>query len=442
MRLDGWKAIGAHFGRERSTVIRWEADRGMPVHRIPGKGRGSVFALTEELDAWLAEHPEGDAAQADAAPADQEPSPAPPPKRGLLRLALSFAAMLSVVSLGAYAFSQGRAPETQSALPEDPALASVYLEARSDWARRSEASITSAIDKLTQVTNGDPGFSPAYAALTDSYILAREFGSMSDSVAFGKAQQAADSALRIHPSDPDALRALGFIEYWWRGNRKESMRRFTAAIAAAPQSAQTHFWLGNILIDNGDFPEGLKELEQARLLEPASVPILVDLAWAQYAKGEIEEAQRKLEALRQRDPELATARDYLSIVYLEQGNIAGFVEEYAAHARIRNLERETAHAQAMATALARDTDAVLPLLVRQLETEIVAGDRSFLPWPAMIAAAANDREATLRFLRKGVAKNETWGSAWAIRYLTQRWRGDRQIIDLIGKLRPPSMVGN
>ncbi|QDH33821.1 tetratricopeptide repeat protein [Porphyrobacter sp. YT40] len=442
MRLDGWKAIGAHFGRERSTVIRWEADRGMPVHRIPGKGRGSVFALTEELDAWLAENPETEAEPQEATPPAAAPSPAPSARKGPLRLALSLAAMLGVISLGAFAFSQGRTPEAPSSLPDDPALASIYLEARSDWARRSEASITAAIAKLTQVTDGDPGFAPAHAALADSYILAREFGSMSDPVAFGRAQQAADAALRINPEDPDALRALGFIEYWWRGNRQEAMRRFTAAIAAAPQSAQTHFWLGNILIDNGDFDEGLKALERARLLEPASVPILVDLAWAQYARGEVDEAQRRLEALRQRDPELATARDYLSIVYLEQGNIAGFVEEYAAHARIRKLEREAAHAEAMTAALAQGQTAVLPVLVRAMETEIATGERSFLPWPTMIAAAADDRAATLRLLGKAVARNETWGSAWAIRYLSQRWRGDREITALIGKLRPPSMARN
>lgn len=55
----------------------------------------------------------------------------------------------------------------------------------------------------------------------------------------------------------------------------------------------------------------------------------------------------------------------------------------------------------MTAALARDPDAVLPLLVRAMEAEIAAGDRSFLPWPAMIAPAANDRDATLRLLGKG-----------------------------------------
>lgn len=53
-RLTSWKEIASHLRREVRTVIRWEKERGLPVHRVPGgKGR-SVFAYTDELDAWAA----------------------------------------------------------------------------------------------------------------------------------------------------------------------------------------------------------------------------------------------------------------------------------------------------------------------------------------------------------------------------------------------------
>jgi len=38
-RLDSWKEIAAFFGRAERTVKRWEAARGLPVHRLPGNGR-------------------------------------------------------------------------------------------------------------------------------------------------------------------------------------------------------------------------------------------------------------------------------------------------------------------------------------------------------------------------------------------------------------------
>jgi len=31
------------------TVIRWEQERGMPVRRLPGGGRPTVFAYVDEL---------------------------------------------------------------------------------------------------------------------------------------------------------------------------------------------------------------------------------------------------------------------------------------------------------------------------------------------------------------------------------------------------------
>jgi len=52
-RLDSWKEIGAYFGRDERTVKRWERERGLPVHRVPGSGRGRVYAYTNELADWL-----------------------------------------------------------------------------------------------------------------------------------------------------------------------------------------------------------------------------------------------------------------------------------------------------------------------------------------------------------------------------------------------------
>jgi TolB-like protein len=52
-RLDSWKAIARYVGRDVRSAQRWERERGLPVHRVPGEKGGSVFAYAEELDAWL-----------------------------------------------------------------------------------------------------------------------------------------------------------------------------------------------------------------------------------------------------------------------------------------------------------------------------------------------------------------------------------------------------
>ena len=52
-RLNGWKAIAGYLQRDERTAMRWAAERGMPVRRIPGSGRGSVYAIPRELDDWI-----------------------------------------------------------------------------------------------------------------------------------------------------------------------------------------------------------------------------------------------------------------------------------------------------------------------------------------------------------------------------------------------------
>ena len=63
-RLDSWKEIARHLGRDVRTVMRWERERGLPVYRLSGAKRSVVYAFREELDQWLAR---GSSQEAEAA---------------------------------------------------------------------------------------------------------------------------------------------------------------------------------------------------------------------------------------------------------------------------------------------------------------------------------------------------------------------------------------
>jgi Tfp pilus assembly protein PilF len=70
--LNGWKEIGGYVGRDIRTVERWEKQRGLPVRRVPGAGRATVYALISELDEWLVNSkPEGKEAEFDSEPESQ-----------------------------------------------------------------------------------------------------------------------------------------------------------------------------------------------------------------------------------------------------------------------------------------------------------------------------------------------------------------------------------
>src|SRR5262245_7104969 len=71
-RLDSWKEIAAYLSRDVTTVRRWERREGLPVHRHRHATLGSVYAFTNEIDAWQSgrqetHHPEESALFEDAA---------------------------------------------------------------------------------------------------------------------------------------------------------------------------------------------------------------------------------------------------------------------------------------------------------------------------------------------------------------------------------------
>ena len=91
-RLESWKEIAAYLNREVRTAMRWEKERGLPVHRIPGK-RSGVYAQTSEVDAWLrAEAPGSSHGLPDVPP--------PVPRDRLRRPGLLMAGLATMLLLG------------------------------------------------------------------------------------------------------------------------------------------------------------------------------------------------------------------------------------------------------------------------------------------------------------------------------------------------------
>jgi tetratricopeptide (TPR) repeat protein len=112
--LQSWKEIAAYLGRSERTCKRWETEFRLPVHRMDGSVRGSVFAYRSELDRWMDEilHEE------------EEPSSVTsrlrPAKYRAIVLALS---IILAVALAVVVFRIGR-PEPESPSSSDnPTLA-------------------------------------------------------------------------------------------------------------------------------------------------------------------------------------------------------------------------------------------------------------------------------------------------------------------------------
>ena len=109
---------------ETRTVERWEKLRGLPVRRVPGAGRATVYALITELDEWLENSkPTGVDLAANSAAVDSSPA---------MTFSPSGAEHLSAITWAQFQLS-----------PEDTGAPPAKLERRSASAGMARAWLTS-----------------------------------------------------------------------------------------------------------------------------------------------------------------------------------------------------------------------------------------------------------------------------------------------------------
>ncbi|QGP80919.1 tetratricopeptide repeat protein [Sphingobium sp. CAP-1] len=403
MRLDGWKAISAYIGRDRSTVIRWAGERGLPVRRMPGGKQATVYALSEDIDNWVASGARLD----DGLPAD----PAQRRPGSLLRWVAPVAILLTVGGGLLYWATRpaAEAVAPPAALPHDPHLAALYLRAREDWARRDQASIARAIAKFGLVTRSEPAFAPAHAALAEALLLSREFGALDDQTAFTQAEREARRALALDPRLHTGHRALGFVDYWWNGDPQSAGRHFRAALALAPGDAQTYFWYGNILSDNGAADAALAAFGQAIALQPGQPSVQIDHAWAQWSAGRDYAAENMLRELASQERDDVVYHETIAYMRLAQGNWPGFVDAYCTHARLRGEPGVMAEAKRLAKARAGGDPMIAATMFAIAMQQAEDNPRHPYTTAAMIASLSGDRGQLITILHRALARGEHWG---------------------------------
>lgn len=322
LRLDSWKAIAAFFGKDERTVKRWEKERGLPVRRLPGASRGTVFAYTSELERWLAGSRNGSGPMTvDNAPAveeSREPKQAPAtvsvavqpapisrkeiPGRDLqvptpaawvrvLLWAVPLAVLAGFLIYSSVGHHEVRFNRALAARHQADATAQdFYLKGRFYFEKRTPADLNTAVDNFTQAIVHDPAYAQAYVGLADSYSLLREYSTMPTLEAEQRARAAAQKAVELDPNLAEAHTSLAFAEFWGFLNAAKADREFRRAIELDPNLARAHHWYATFLIEILRSQEALAEIERARQLDPSSKAILADKGLLLLDAGHPDEA--------------------------------------------------------------------------------------------------------------------------------------------------------
>lgn len=364
-RLDSWKEIAAFFGRDERTVKRWEKERALPVHRVPGGARSGVFAYADELSQWLrdpavaekesplspeagtvGEHESSVAVIGDEDPSISRPIATPQVLNGSSKFAAArILGLLLAILLGFLILKHQipRPPTSASAVSNpplethpQPEAEELYLKGRYFWNKRTPEDLNKALDLFTQAIVRDPSYAQAYVGLADCYNLLREYSVMPPNEAYPRALAAARRAVELDDNSAEAHNSLAFATFYWTWDAATAEREFKRAIALNPDYVAAHHWYATFLMTMRRYPEAVAEIETARKLDPSSTPIVADKGLILYWAGQPEEGTTLLKQIEAREPDFLSPRLYLAEIYLNGKDYPNYLSESKKVAELRH----------------------------------------------------------------------------------------------------------
>lgn len=398
-RLNSWKEIAAFFGKDERTVKRWETIRGLPVRRVPGGTRTSVFAYVNELEAWLS------APRPMAIVAGPIEATSAPTRRRLFLPIAAVMAILGLIIIGLVATT----PSRPDAAPPIPAEArALYDEGVIAWTSRTASGFAIAIEKFDAALAIAPGYARAEVGLANVYNLISQYTSAPAPEAYAKAKAAAERAIALDPALAEAYAALGFNAFYGEHQFARSAELFEKSLALMPDNAQALHWYALTSMHMGKFERPRELIDRALALQPDSRSVRANAALIHYYAGDTQAAIAMLEQLRQANPDYLAVPAYLATIYLDQHRYAEFLDNYEIAAQVEGSAARQLIAKTARQALPSGREAMLTAMLAEQKRQFQA-EREQAYKVAATAALLGDKDEALSYLETSVERGETIG---------------------------------
>ena len=270
----------------------------------------------------------------------------------------------------------GRATELRgrrSKQPKNSHAYELYLRGRHEWYVPFGAGATPlrrAIRYFASAISADSTFADAYAGLATSYVVLGTGTSndFSPGVVADSARHAAQKALLLNDSLPEAHLALGYVHLLYDFDWNAATKELRIAREINPYYSRTPLWPSVLYEWKGQFSEAIGEAANTLRTDPFSAMAMVEYARALFFAGRYTEAKAAL----QRASAVDSTADRLNLtageIYLHEGRYPQALAEFE---RFAKLTRESSRALAfVAFATARMGDSsrtrtILAELVRR-----------------------------------------------------------------------------
>lgn len=399
----------------------------MPIHRLPGEGRSSVWADADELSNWLKSFPaEVQAAiQAEAlnnGPSEERDVEEPaaltvdspkhakwafrPDPRLVASLAIG-ALVVGGLAVWALLNTLARPVLAVSHTPydDDPAARDLFLIAHLESTTRTADSLHAAEKGFQKLIEEYPNRAAGWGGLADTYVLLPEFGSEPGDETYPKAARAARTAIALDSKLADPWLDVAFVAWWWQGDAATAFPAFATALQLDPNSAKGYHWYATALAWHGEYQKALVAIARARALDPGSRAVVADEAVIRFDSGQRTEALATLEQLAKLDAQFVSWHTYLAHCYLVMGRDDDYLREAIRAAELQGLPNvvDSLH-------LAEEQLHVggRRAMLDQLSASETRGDRGagYAVRIAKYRALAGDRIGTLHWLRAALEQRD------------------------------------
>ena len=201
----------------------------------------------------------------------------------------------------------------------------LFLRGREYYIKYTPEGLLSAIEFFDKAIARDAEFALAYAYKATAYTELAEAGSVNPEIAYGRAREALQQALKLDPESGAAHCTMGYLKGVYEYDWKAAEQAFKHAIDLAPSYSDAYVLYGRLLAGIGRFDEAIALQERAHELSPLAHRM--DRITTLLRAGRFEEAVPKAEEAVEFEPGYDRARSTLGWSYFLSGNQSAGIAE-------------------------------------------------------------------------------------------------------------------
>ena len=153
-----------------------------------------------------------------------------------------------------------------------------YLRGRFYWHSYEVEGLAKALVCFYEAIAHDPDFALAYTGVADYFNFLSVFGLMSPEESFPAAKEAAQKAIELDDTSPEAYTSLAVAVLGYDWNFAEAGRLLKKSLELNPNYGEAHIWYAHLLGLQNKHEESLREMNRAERLNTVSASLLVNYA--------------------------------------------------------------------------------------------------------------------------------------------------------------------